>query len=195
MGPRPRASTCGATLPSTLANAQNAWNSGQHVHNRLVLGRSMLPGRPVSGDGDVLAGSSVSRGGCLLMRKCSHSARQNDGTEVRDCVSDCALGRAGRLESGPGSERRKSRSQPLKGRGDIRTHTPLNALKSGVSAPFGTIETDETKTREVIFCERANSPPPYPPSVCADWSSPLYSTLAHPCRVAKQCLHAAGSPQ
>ena len=68
--------------------------------------------------------------------------------------------RAGRLESGSGSERRKSRSQPWIGRGDSRTHTPLNALKGGVSAPFGTIETDETKTREVRFCERANRPPP-----------------------------------
>ena len=137
MVPRPRASTCGATHPSTLANAQKAWNSGQHVRSRLVLGLSMLPARPISGDDTVLAGSSVPWRRCLLMPK-----------------------RAGRLESGSGSERRKSRSQPWIGRGDSRTHTPLNALKGGVSAPFGTIETDETKTREVRFCERANRPPP-----------------------------------
>ena len=88
-----------AKLPTPVhslgANAQKAWNSGQHVHSRLVLGRSMLPGRPVSGDDSVLAGSSVPRRRCLLMPKRSHSTRQNDGTEVRDCVSDCAWGREG----------------------------------------------------------------------------------------------------
>ena len=156
MVPRPRASTCGATHPSTLANAQKAWNSGQHVRSRLVLGLSMLPARPISGDDTVLAGSSVPWRRCLLMPK-----------------------RAGRLESGSGSERRKSRSQPWIGRGDSRTHTPLNALKGGVSAPFGTIETDETKTREVRFCERANRPPPPSLGLCG-WVMPAVQHTISP---------------